>query len=246
MALASVSSARDDIQKIRAGPALPTMPTGASDAGSSVQDAAKALGSAKEVKAFYKTTLASVEGFVRMVDAFADIHPYAKAAWTALSAGYKIAKTQKERDDALSELLESMATALDLVCRFDKTALHKDDKDVILKVAKKTNECALFIKAYASTESFVHRAAKGMFSGSGDEITRFKNDFDLLRKNVDTGAILAVTEGLSRVNDELYGVEESVRIIERNGEVYFYHFTWYGGYTTYCPTSRQWIALHKP
>ncbi|KDQ13532.1 hypothetical protein BOTBODRAFT_370115 [Botryobasidium botryosum FD-172 SS1] len=215
-ALASVSSARDNIQKMRVGPALSTVPTGASDAGSSAQDAAKALGSAKEVKAFYKTTLASVEGFVKMVDAFAEIHPYAKAAWTALSAGYKIAKSQKERDDALSELLESMATALDLVCRFDRTALHKDDKDVILKVAKKTNECALFIKAYTSTKSFALRAAKGIFSDSGDEITRFKKDFDLLRKNVDTGAILSVTEGLSRVNDELYGVEESVRIIEQN------------------------------
>ncbi|KDQ10764.1 hypothetical protein BOTBODRAFT_473217 [Botryobasidium botryosum FD-172 SS1] len=215
-AQANISSARDNIQEMRAGPTLPTDPTGASGAGSSAQDAVKAIASAKEVKAFYETTLASVEGFVKIVDAFADIHPYAKAAWTALSAGYKIAMAQKDRDDALAELLESMSTALNLVCRFDKTARHSDDKDVILQVAKKTNECALFIHEYTRTKSFALRAAKGILSNSGDEIARFKRDFDTLRKNLDTGATLSITEGISDVNDALYGVEESVKLIGQN------------------------------
>ncbi|KDQ09111.1 hypothetical protein BOTBODRAFT_191302 [Botryobasidium botryosum FD-172 SS1] len=210
------SSAHDDIQRMRMGPTLPTVPAGASDAGSSAQDAIKSVGSAKEVKALYMTTLASVEGFVKMVDAFADIHPYVKAAWTILSAGYKIVMAQKDRDDALSELLESITVALNLICRFDKTALHKDNKYDILQVAKKTSECALFIKEYTSTESFVRRAAKGIFSNSGDEIARFKRDFDLLRTNIEAGAILSITEGLSKVNDELYGVEESVKLIRRD------------------------------
>ncbi|KDQ10769.1 hypothetical protein BOTBODRAFT_473286 [Botryobasidium botryosum FD-172 SS1] len=153
-AQANVSSAQDNIHEMGVGPTLPTVPTGASDAGSSAQEAIKVVASAKEVKALYKTTLASVEGFVKMVDAIADIHPYAKAAWTALSAGYKIVKTQSDRDDALSELLETMSTALDLVCRFDKSARHEVDKDVILQVAKKTNECALFIQEYTRTKSF--------------------------------------------------------------------------------------------
>ncbi|KDQ16583.1 hypothetical protein BOTBODRAFT_253016, partial [Botryobasidium botryosum FD-172 SS1] len=151
-----------------------------------------------------------------MVDVIADIHPYVKAAWTALSAGYKVALAQKDRDDALSELLESMSTALDLVCRFDKTARHQGDKDVILQVAKKTNECALFIEDYTRTKSFSLRATKGILSNSGDEIARFKKDFDTLRRNLDTGATLSITEGISEVNSSLYGVEESVKRIEQS------------------------------
>ncbi|KDQ11780.1 hypothetical protein BOTBODRAFT_446253 [Botryobasidium botryosum FD-172 SS1] len=215
-AQARATSAEDDYQRMRTGPALPTVPAGTSDAGSSAQDAAKAMGSAKEVKALYKTTLDSVEVFVKMVDAFADIHPYVRAAWTALSAGYKIAVAQKDRDDALCELLESMTTALGFVYRFDKTALHKVDRGVILQIAEKTNECALFIKKYCTTESFALRAAKGLFSNDGDEIARFKNDFDLLRRDLDTGAILSLTEGLSDVNKDLYKIGEGVESIIRN------------------------------
>ncbi|KDQ19572.1 hypothetical protein BOTBODRAFT_184552 [Botryobasidium botryosum FD-172 SS1] len=190
------------LEKMRMGPPpLPTLPAGVSDAEAFAQDAIEAAGSVTEVKAFYDSTLASVEVFVKMVDAFADIHPYAKAAWTVLSAGYK-----------------SMTTALNLISRWDKTAIHKDDRAVILQVAKKTNECALFIKAYTSTESFALRTAKGIFSNSGDEIARFKKDFDLVRRKIDTGAILSITEGLSKVNDELYGVEESVKLVGQNVE----------------------------
>ncbi|KDQ16459.1 hypothetical protein BOTBODRAFT_30791 [Botryobasidium botryosum FD-172 SS1] len=215
-AQALVSSARNDIQMMKTGPTLPGTPTGVSDIGSTAQNAAKAVGSAKEVKALYESALASVEVFVKMVDAFADIHPYAKAAWTVLSAGYKVAIIQKERDSALSELLESMSTALDFICRFDKTALHEDDKRVILQVAKKTNECALFIEKYCITKSFALRAAKGIFSSDGDEIVRFKNDFDLLRKNMDTSAILSLTEGLSGVNRDLYNIGEDMKGIARD------------------------------
>ncbi|KDQ11389.1 hypothetical protein BOTBODRAFT_459700 [Botryobasidium botryosum FD-172 SS1] len=211
-----VSDARDNIQRIKRGPALPNVSTDASDMAPSAQDTAKALRSAKEVKAVYESTLASVEAFVKIVDALAEIHPYAKAAWAALSAGYKVIAAQKKRDDALAELLESMSTALDFVHRFDKNALHEVDKRIILQVAEKTNECALFVEQYCKPESFALRAAKGILSSDGDEIARFKNDFDLMRKNLDTGAILSLTEGLSEVNEDLYNIGEGVKDIARN------------------------------
>ncbi|KDQ13224.1 hypothetical protein BOTBODRAFT_33830 [Botryobasidium botryosum FD-172 SS1] len=211
-----VSTARGDIQEMRTLSGLPAVPAHASDAASSAQDAVQAVGSAKEVQEVYKAALASIEAFVKVVDAFAEIHPYAKAAWTVLSAGYKIIAAQQGRDDALSELLDSMSTAFDLVCRFDKTALHKDDKCIILQVAKKANECALFIQEYCRTKSFALRAVKGVFSGTDDEISRFKRDFDILRRNMDTGAILSLTEGLSRVNEDLYKVEEGMKDIGLN------------------------------
>ncbi|KDQ08412.1 hypothetical protein BOTBODRAFT_37983 [Botryobasidium botryosum FD-172 SS1] len=212
IAVAKVASARQDILD------MPTksVPTGLFDAATSAQKALEDIGSSKEVQTRFEAAISSVAAFVKMVDALADIHPYVKAAWTALSAGYKIAVAQKARDDTLSELLDSMSTALDLVCRFDKTAMHKDDISVILHVAKKTNECALFIQGYTQTKSFALRAIKGAISDSSDEMARFQKDFQILRQNLDTGAILSLTEGLSGINEDLYKINEGVKDVGRN------------------------------
>ena len=61
---------------------------------------------------------------------------------------------QRDRDDALAELFQAMSTGLSHVMRFDKVAVAKDDKDVIRKVAEKTQECAQFISEYTKTTSF--------------------------------------------------------------------------------------------
>ncbi|KDQ13220.1 hypothetical protein BOTBODRAFT_33829 [Botryobasidium botryosum FD-172 SS1] len=217
-ARASASVARSGVEKMQTIAAPPTVPAHISDAASSAQNAVQAVASTKEVQEVCKMTLASVEKFmtfVKMIDTISEIHPYAKAAWTILSAGLKIIARQKDQDDALHALLESMSTALSAVCRFDKTALHKDDKDIILQVAKKTNECALFIQECSQTENFALRALKGVFSNADSEIARFKNDFDVLRKNADTGAILSIAEGLSGVDQKLYKIEESINDIGR-------------------------------
>ena len=61
---------------------------------------------------------------------------------------------QRDRDDALSELFQAMSTGLSHIIRIDKIAAGEEDKAVILKVAKKTQECALFISEYTNTPGF--------------------------------------------------------------------------------------------
>ncbi|KDQ08136.1 hypothetical protein BOTBODRAFT_38237 [Botryobasidium botryosum FD-172 SS1] len=167
------------------------------------QSAAEDARSANEVWENFETALASVEAFAKMVNAFGDIHPYAKAAWTALSAGYKIAAAQKDQDDALSELLESMSMALDLVCRLGQTPLQEDDKRILLHVAKKTSECALFIQEYTRTKSVAPHAAKEAFPKYSDEstIARFKKDFDVLPRNIDAAAMRKVLHQFDEILD---------------------------------------------
>ncbi|KDQ08414.1 hypothetical protein BOTBODRAFT_37985 [Botryobasidium botryosum FD-172 SS1] len=211
-----VSNIRHDVLEMQTGMMLPAVPTYLSDGASFTRNLAGDIESIKEVGAFYEKAITSVAAFAKLVDALAEIHPYVKAAWTVLSAGYKMAMAQKDRDDALVELLESMSTALNLVQRFDKTAVHSEDISVILQIAKKTNECALFIREYTRTKNFALRTVKGTFSNSGDEIARFQQDFVTLRRNLDTGAILSLTEGLSGVNELLYNVEECVKDVGRN------------------------------
>ncbi|KDQ07895.1 hypothetical protein BOTBODRAFT_38458 [Botryobasidium botryosum FD-172 SS1] len=185
---------------------------------SRIQKVVESAEPTKEVLVSFAKAMSSINAFVKVVDAFADVHPYVKAAWAALSAGYKIAKAQSVRDNALAELLESMSTALDLVCRYDKVATHAYDKSVILQVAKKANECALFIREYSRNKNFASRAVKAIVSNPDEEIARFKKDFDSLRGNLDTGAILSLTEGLSAINEDWYRIDECVKDVGRHAD----------------------------
>ncbi|KDQ06232.1 hypothetical protein BOTBODRAFT_263701 [Botryobasidium botryosum FD-172 SS1] len=65
------------------------------------------MSKAEAVTNRYQMAIDSVNSFVLMVDAFAEIHPYAKAASTALSTNYEITMAKKDPDDELSGLLKT-------------------------------------------------------------------------------------------------------------------------------------------
>ena len=71
-----------------------------------------------------------------------------------LISGSKVAKAQQDRDDALQELFDAMSDALGHCDRFDLVATHKSDRDLISKIALKTQECAVFISEYAEQTNF--------------------------------------------------------------------------------------------
>ena len=68
--------------------------------------------------------------------------------------GDKVAKAQKERDDALHGLFDAMSDALTYCERFDLMARHAQDIALVSQVAKKTKQCAKFISNYAKRTSF--------------------------------------------------------------------------------------------
>ena len=51
-------------------------------------------------------------------------------------------------------LLETMSDAIDHLNRFDVVAIHRDDKAMINKIARKISECSTFVEKYAETTGF--------------------------------------------------------------------------------------------
>ncbi|KDQ09846.1 hypothetical protein BOTBODRAFT_36671, partial [Botryobasidium botryosum FD-172 SS1] len=146
-----------------------------------------------DVLAPLKKVLNSLDAFVKIVDDVSEIYPYAKVAWTILSVVYKVAKAQQERDDAMSELLETMSTTLAFTRQADDArSMVTTHRDFALALAIKAKECAFFIREYAKTTGFLRRPAKSLFADVSGDINRFKNDFNILRQNLDMGAILSV------------------------------------------------------
>ncbi|KDQ09854.1 hypothetical protein BOTBODRAFT_36672 [Botryobasidium botryosum FD-172 SS1] len=88
-----------------------------------------------------------------------------------------------------------MSTSLDLVCR---TALEDYDERVVLQVAKNVNECALFVLEYTRIGNIRLRATKG------NEISRFKNNFNAPWRNMDIDTGLSLVEHISGGNEDLY------------------------------------------
>jgi len=106
-----------------------------------------------------------------------------------------------------------MSAALAFAQQANAFSVVNTHQDVVLVLAKKVQECALFIREYARTTGFLRRAAKGLFADVNSDIDRLKNDFNILRQNLDTGAILSVTkmvkEGFSNVRSDLVEAKEA-------------------------------------
>ena len=64
---------------------------------------------------------------------------------------------------------------------------------------------------------------RNIFSGADGEIARFKKDFEMLRKNLDTGVVISVAEmteqGFSQINQKLYDVSVVLDRVDQNGKL---------------------------
>lgn len=66
--------------------------------------------------------------------------------------------------------------------------------------------------------SLARRAVIGFFSGHSADIARFKKEFETLRKNMDTGAIISATEGITEVQAGMQIVKESITNAQCDGK----------------------------
>ncbi|KAF8509985.1 WD40-repeat-containing domain protein [Hysterangium stoloniferum] len=100
--------------------------------------------------------LDKIKAFMTIADKIAEVHPYTKIAWSALSVIPKVAFSQMDRDNQIKHLLESMKDVYTLIIDAEAAQLGKiaSQQKIITKLTLQTTECAYFISAYASDKSF--------------------------------------------------------------------------------------------
>ncbi|KAF4568479.1 hypothetical protein EYR40_010113 [Pleurotus pulmonarius] len=130
----------------------------------------------------------SLERLMGLADKLARMHPYINLAWTVASSVYSVVKNQLDRDEAIRDLLETMAGLYSHIALLGvvQNKLNGPLVDTIQKILRQTVECSLFIKEY-SGNGFAARCMKQIVSTTEAKINDFKVAFTSLRNCLDTG-----------------------------------------------------------
>ncbi|KAH7919617.1 WD40 repeat-like protein, partial [Leucogyrophana mollusca] len=112
--------------------------------------------------------LSKIDVVVKIVDDMAEVHPYAKFAWTLLSSAYKVVQKQTRTDQSVVDLMTAMETLYSFVSVADNLVDGKLDilRQNIKTILLQTVECATFIRDYAY-RGFIARVLHGVHSDAG-------------------------------------------------------------------------------
>ncbi|KAI0261015.1 hypothetical protein BC834DRAFT_972973 [Gloeopeniophorella convolvens] len=144
---------------------------GADEAMNSVQIASssvvKAMSSLEKVPDFFSeagdvfqtmgTVIQRIKTVMDTVDSIAELHPYAKMAWSVLSCIPKALLAQVERDGNVRELLSAIHDAFDLAHLVEPLKAIKPGSkqaQILTAMLQHVCDCGDFIKSYAQDNSF--------------------------------------------------------------------------------------------
>ncbi|KAF9059437.1 WD40-repeat-containing domain protein [Rhodocollybia butyracea] len=143
------------------------------------------------------------------------IHPYSNVAWNVLDSVYKAVEKQKETDEDVCRLVQTMAE----VYTFAKDIKSASEKitrleTTVYALVKQTGECALFIREYTG-HGFGVRLLKNVLSEDSDKIKGFVNAFQKFGESLDRGTAL---ETLYVSTKTLAMAEESAKMVEKTAQ----------------------------
>ncbi|KAL4247857.1 hypothetical protein AB1N83_013997, partial [Pleurotus pulmonarius] len=109
--------------------------------------------------------VASLETFMNIADTLTEIHPYVKVAWSVVSVVYAVVNNQLGRNNAVHELLETMAALYDdsVLLKVAQKELSDNVVKTFKQILQQTIECSLFIQEY-SGKGFARQAIASSLS----------------------------------------------------------------------------------
>ncbi|KIJ46245.1 hypothetical protein M422DRAFT_250289, partial [Sphaerobolus stellatus SS14] len=160
--------------------------------------------------------LEKVEIFASAIDWIGELHPYAKAVSTILSAAIKPIIEQNKRDDAMGDLCKTMEEVYDFIIearRLDNIA--KKRKDLLEFLWQQTHECACFLRDQSKVKAFYLRAYKNVVAGRtvDDDIMKFTTAFSHLKEAFVQGGALQIEIYTVRILEEINDIKENVKDI---------------------------------
>ncbi|KDQ54630.1 hypothetical protein JAAARDRAFT_696886, partial [Jaapia argillacea MUCL 33604] len=165
----------------------------------------------------WQPALKSVESFleglkatVRVVDALAEIHPYAKAAWTLLSFVYKTVINQIALDAKVNRLADVIREIYEAAKDADPLKEYGTIGKTLQCMLMQTTECAYFIREYAETKGFASRTVKNQVYPIDAKIELFKTTFDGLKSDLQNKATIQSSIAVFRMLDTVTDIEEAL------------------------------------
>ncbi|KIJ46212.1 hypothetical protein M422DRAFT_250250, partial [Sphaerobolus stellatus SS14] len=177
--------------------------------------------------------LEKVEIFASAIDWIGELHPYAKAVSTILSAAIKVRNTsspadvadqavqpiieQNKRDDAMKDLRKTMEEVYDFIIEARRLGnLAEKRKDMIEFLWQQTHECACFLRDQSKVKAFYLRAYKNVVAGRtvDHDIMKFTAAFNHLKKAFVQGGALQTEIYTVRILEEINDIKENIKDID--------------------------------
>jgi hypothetical protein len=117
------------------------------------------------IYATWKKAVDSIKLVVDVVDKIAEVHPYAKMAWSVLSMIPKTILNQVERDENVQTLLQGIHDVFDLAEVADRLRTIKPGSkqaEIFTAMLKHVCNCGDFIQSYAKDTQFWKRIFKNI------------------------------------------------------------------------------------
>ncbi|KIM79211.1 hypothetical protein PILCRDRAFT_74639, partial [Piloderma croceum F 1598] len=181
-----------------------------------VDTSAAVLNDIKSVSDTWGLLLQKIKLFSELVDSISEVHPYAKMAWSILSAAHKARPlyvikvidlkfsqtilAQVDRDNHIVHLVEVMDDVYSFVKEAEPIKRIESHGRIIALMAQQTTECAYFIRDYAMNKSFWERALKNsLMSDIDGKIKQYEDKFNELKMSFHDRAILQTGITVSRI-----------------------------------------------
>lgn len=139
---------------------------------------------------FEDTYLRPLKIFDTVIQALADVHPYAKIALGVLSGAAKIILAQVDRDKAILSLLKKLGEVYSFISDYDRLRQLSSMRAVLGNISQQTLQCAHFIRDYSKIKSFWKRLGKNLLKETDDAIRQFNKVLDHLMNNFQKQVIL--------------------------------------------------------
>ncbi|KZT54194.1 WD40 repeat-like protein [Calocera cornea HHB12733] len=144
----------------------------------------------KGIESSWEPLLDKLDAFTKMMDAVVEVHPYAKMAWTVISAAYKLVRGQQDRDARVEQLVEKMQNVYDFLCDAHDLQSDKSREGVLSRLSMQTVECGHSISTYARNATFFRRILEQSASNMNAKIHAYSSSFDDLLQDFRTGSQL--------------------------------------------------------
>ncbi|KZP11370.1 hypothetical protein FIBSPDRAFT_962358 [Athelia psychrophila] len=138
-----------------------------------------------------QNVISKLENFMRIADAIAEVHPYAKGAVVVLSAVYKIIVAQLAIDQSVADLFQTMQDVYGFVDAIEAVPSKiKLLEKIIERILIQTAECGRLIQEY-SGHGFAGRCLREtMGASTPDKVAAMAQNLTTLRGQFDTGVAI--------------------------------------------------------
>ncbi|KZP15702.1 hypothetical protein FIBSPDRAFT_1047933 [Athelia psychrophila] len=157
-----------------------------------------------------QNVLSKLENFMRIADAVAEVHPYAKVAWEVLSAAHKIIVAQVAIDQSVADLFQTMQDVygfVDAIKAVSSKIQHLEK--IIQRILIQTAECGNLIREY-SGHGFGGRLLRETLGASTPaKVAEMAQSLTTLHDQFNTGVVVHIAVVCFRIQTDVATLVEN-------------------------------------